>query len=191
MKNLMFVFIVCICFAITGCYDDSSASQSEGSSSSIDLFDTDSSELINATIENIDTKEIFNVKFDYHTYLEEDETIWLEHDIQGLDEPAIEFISGERTVITTELFFDTSSGNTNVLTITNPIKKLMDVNADEHRPPLLLFSFSGRKAKVVMEKMELRLTEFNNKGIPVAATMKVIFKLYTSSASQFKEKPRH
>ncbi len=191
MKNLMFVFVVCICFAVTGCYDDSSAAEAGGGTTGVDSIDTDTSELINASIQNIDTAETFKVNFNYTTYLEEKETIWVEHEIQGLDTPPIEFTSGERLVATADLYFDTSEDNKDVRTVTNPIYKLMLVNADEHRPPLLLWIFGATRFKCVMEKMELRFTKFNIKGIPVGAKMTVTFKQYDASTSQFKEKPRH
>lgn len=144
-----------------------------------------------ATIVNLDTGDEFEVLFNPKEYVIEKRTPWKEHEIQGLDSPAVEFTLGERKKLSMELFFDTSEEKTDVRAYTEKIESLMLVNSDEHRPPLLLFSWGKLKFKCVLEDLVQRFTMFKNDGTPVRAILKVLFKEYSTSASQFKEKPRH
>jgi len=144
-----------------------------------------------AIIKNLDTDDEIEVMFNPKEYIIEKRTPWKEHDIQGLDSPAVEFTLGERKRLSMELFFDTSEEKTNVKELTDKIEELMLVNADEHRPPLLLFSWGKLKFKCVLEDLVQRFTMFMNDGTPIRALLKVLFKEYSTAASQFKEKPRN
>ncbi len=144
-----------------------------------------------ATITNLDTNEEIKVLFNPKEYVVEKKTPWKEHQIQGLDSPAVEFTTGERKKLSMELFFDTSEERTDVRNYTKKIEELMMVNADQHRPPLCLFSWGKLKFKCVLEDMVARFTMFLNDGTPVRATLKVLFKEYSTAYSQMQEKPRH
>jgi hypothetical protein len=144
-----------------------------------------------AMIINTDTNEEIEVLFNPKEYIIEKKTPWKEHEIQGLDSPAVEFTLGERKRLSMELFFDTSEDKSDVRQYTDKIENLMMVNADEHRPPLLLFSWGKLKFKCVLEDLVQRFTMFMSDGTPIRAIIKVLFKEYSTSASQFKEKPRH
>src|SRR5512133_1303400 len=98
-----------------------------------------------AIITNLDTNEDFKVLFNPKEYIIEKKTAWKEQDIFGLDAPAVEFTAGERKRLSMELFFDTSEEKTDVRDFTEKIETLMLVNSDEHRPPLLIFSWGKLK----------------------------------------------
>lgn len=144
-----------------------------------------------AVITNLDTNEDVPVLFNPKEYIIEKRTPWKEQDIIGLDAPAVEFTSGERKRLSMELFFDTSEEKSDVREHTEKIEQLMLVNSDEHRPPLLMFTWGKLKFKCVLEDLVQRFTMFLNDGTPVRAIVKVMFKEYASAASQIKEKPRH
>jgi hypothetical protein len=145
-----------------------------------------------ATITNLDTNEEIQVLFNPKEYIMEKKTPWKEHDVQGLDSPSVEFTLGERKRLSMELFFDTSDEKEDVRELyTDKIEQLMMVNPDEHRPPLLLFSWGKLKFKCVLEDLVQRFTMFKSDGTPIRAIVKVLFKEYATSAEQFQEKPRH
>ncbi|MBN2532182.1 MAG: LysM peptidoglycan-binding domain-containing protein [Spirochaetales bacterium] len=144
-----------------------------------------------AVIKNLDKDEDVEVLFNPKEYIIEKKTPWREQDIQGLDSPAVEFTLGERKRLSMELFFDTSEEKTDVRAYTDKIENLMLVDPDEHRPPLLLFSWGKLKFKCVLEDLVQRFTMFLNDGTPIRAILKVLFKEYSTAASQVKEKPRH
>jgi hypothetical protein len=144
-----------------------------------------------AVIKNLDKDEDVEVLFNPKEYIIEKKTPWREQEIQGLDSPAVEFTLGERKRLSMELFFDTSEEKTDVREYTDKIENLMLVDPDEHRPPLLLFSWGKLKFKCVLEDLVQRFTMFLNDGTPIRAILKVLFKEYSTAASQVKEKPRH
>lgn len=144
-----------------------------------------------AVIINLDTNKEIKVLFNPKEYILEKRTPWKEQEIQGLDSPAVEFTIGERKRLSMELFFDTSEEKTDVREYTDKIEELMLVNSDEHRPPLLMFSWGKLKFKCVLEDLVQRFTMFMNDGTPIRAILKVMFKEYSTAASQIKEKPRH
>lgn len=144
-----------------------------------------------AVIKNIDTNEDFTVLFNPKEYIIEKRTPWQEQDVIGLDSPAVEFTMGERKRLSMELFFDTSDDKSDVRKYTDKIEELMLVNSDEHRPPLLLFSWGQLQFKCVLEDMVQRFTMFMQDGTPIRAIVKVLFKEYSTAASQIQDKPRH
>lgn len=83
-----------------------------------------------------------------------------------------------------ELFFDTSEEKTDVREYTEKIKELMVVNAQEHRPPLLRFSWGALSFDCVLEDLVQRFTLFSNDGTPLRAILKVVFKEYATAATQ-------
>jgi hypothetical protein len=144
-----------------------------------------------AVIKNLDTNDEIKVLFNPKEYIIEKKTPWKEHEIQGMDSPAVEFTLGERKRLSMELFFDTSEEKKDVREHTDKIEELMLVNADEHRPPLLLFSWGNLKFKCVLEDLVQRFTMFLNDGTPIRAILKVMFKEYSTAESQSQSKPRN
>ena len=99
-----------------------------------------------AVIINLDTDEEFEVLFNPKEYIIEKRTPWKEHEINGLDSPAVEFTIGERKRLSMELYFDTSEEKSDVREFTGKIEELMLVNSDQHRPPLIMFSWGNRNS---------------------------------------------
>ena len=137
-----------------------------------------------AVISNVDTGEDIQVMFNPKEYVMEKKTPWSEVNVFGMDSPPVQFTMGERKRLSMELFFDTSEEKTDVREYTGKIEELMMVNAQEHRPPLLRFSWGSLSFDCVLEDLVQRYTLFDTAGIPLRAILKVIFKEYASAAAQ-------
>ena len=137
-----------------------------------------------AVISNLDTEKDFEVLFNPKEYVLEKKTPWTEVNIFGLDSPPVQFTMGNRERLSMELFFDTSEEKTDVREYTEKIKELMVVNAQEHRPPLLRFSWGALSFDCVLEDLVQRFTLFSNDGTPLRAILKVVFKEYATAATQ-------
>jgi hypothetical protein len=137
-----------------------------------------------AIISNLDTNEDIEVLFNPKEYVIEKKTPWSEVNVFGLDSPPVQFTMGERKRLSMELFFDTSEEKTDVREYTGKIENLMLVNAQEHRPPLLRFSWGSLGFDCVLEDLVQRFTLFKNDGTPLRAILKVVFKEYTTAAAQ-------
>ena len=83
-----------------------------------------------------------------------------------------------------ELFFDTSEDKTDVRNYTSKVEELMLVNAQEHRPPLLRFSWGSLSFDCVLEDLVERFTLFDNSGLPLRAILTVVFKESSTAATQ-------
>jgi len=137
-----------------------------------------------AVISNLDTEKDFEVLFNPKEYVLEKKTPWTEVNVFGLDSPPVQFTMGNRERLSMELFFDTSEEKTDVREYTEKIKELMIVNAQEHRPPLLRFSWGALSFDCVLEDLVQRFTLFSNDGTPLRAILKVVFKEYATAATQ-------
>ena len=123
---------------------------------------------------------LFNPK----EYVIEKKTPWAEQNVFGMDSPPVQFTIGERKRLSMELFFDTSEEKSDVRSYTGKMEELMVVNAQEHRPPLLRFSWGTLSFDCVLEDMVQRYTLFANDGTPLRAILKVVFKEYATAATQ-------
>src|SRR5256885_8317197 len=110
-----------------------------------------------AKLQNFDTNDSFDVLFNPKEYSIEKSVQWEPHKAPGLDTPEQEFTSGNPAVLSVELFFDTYEDNKDVRTEhTEKIMTLALVDADKHRPPLVMFSWGGFTFKGVIESLNLR-----------------------------------
>ena len=137
-----------------------------------------------AVITNVDTNDEIEVLFNPKEYVIEKKTPWSEINVFGMDSPPVQFTMGERKRLSMELFFDTSEEKTDVRDNTTKIEELMLVNAQEHRPPILRFSWGSLSFDCVMEDLVQRFTLFSNDGTPLRAICKVVFKEYATAATQ-------
>ncbi|MDR0320547.1 MAG: LysM peptidoglycan-binding domain-containing protein [Treponema sp.] len=137
-----------------------------------------------AIISNIDTGEDIEVLFNPKEYVIEKKTPWTEMQVFGLDSPPVQFTMGERKRLTMELFFDTSEEKTDVREHTGKMEELMLVNAQEHRPPVLRFSWGNLSFDCVLEDLVQRYTLFRDDGTPLRAILKTVFKEYATAATQ-------
>lgn len=67
---------------------------------------------------------------------------------------------------------------------TSKVEELMLVNAQEHRSPVLRFSWSSLSFDCVLEDLVQRFTVFGDDGTPLRAICKVVFKEYATATTQ-------
>jgi hypothetical protein len=143
-----------------------------------------------AVITTLDTEETISVLFNPKEYVLEKKTPWTEVPVIGLDSPPVQFTLGQRKRLSMELFFDTSEEKTDVRDYTTHLETLMLVNAQEHRPPLLRFSWGSLSFDCVLEDLVQRFILFMHDGTPLRAVLKVLFKEYRTAATQLSETRR-
>src|SRR5471032_1367275 len=119
-----------------------------------------------AKLMNVDKGTSQDVLFNPKEYSVQKSVQWEPHKAPGLDLPEQEFTSGNPAVLAVELFFDTYEAKTSVKEHTDKIMSLALVNADKHRPPMVLFSWGDTKFQGVIESLTLRYTMFLSDGKP-------------------------
>ena len=149
--------------------------------------------LVKAEIKNLDTNASLTVCFNPREYTFSKTAPWAEHHIHGLDAPAYEWTSGLPMMLNVELFFDAyEAEDRNVRQWTDKLEVMQLVNAEVHRPPILLFVWGEKlQFKCVLKQMAIRFTMFLDDGTPVRAVASCSFSEYSAPEEQLQAKPRH
>lgn len=108
----------------------------------------------------------------------------------GLSLPIAQFVSGESTTLSMDLFFDTYEAGSDVRKQTMQIAGLLDVDKGLHTPPLCTFVWGTLLFEGIVEKVSQKYTMFLDSGIPVRATLQVTFRAVQSVTKQLKKNPR-
>jgi hypothetical protein len=98
--------------------------------------------------------------------------------VPGLPSSLIQFGKGNSGTLSMQLFFDTYEKRTDVREHTKKITGLLDINAELHAPPVLMFSWGHLNFVCVLERAEQTFDLFLPDGTPVRATVDVTFKEY-------------
>jgi hypothetical protein len=144
-----------------------------------------------AQLIDVDKNETFNVLFNPKEYTISKSVQWEPHKAPGLDLPEQEFTSGNPAVLTVELFFDTYEDKTSVHEHTDKIHALALVNADKHRPPMVLFSWGKTKFQGVIESLSVRYTMFHSDGTACRAIANLTIKEAKTAKEQLEKNPRN
>lgn len=110
--------------------------------------------------------------------------------VPGLSSPIAQFISGENSTLSMELFFDSYEKEVDVRQYTTKISTLLHVDKDLHTPPICRFVWGSLDFKGLVEQVEQRFTMFLDSGVPVRATLSVTFRAYQSIKEQYQHIPR-
>ncbi|MDB5692067.1 MAG: LysM peptidoglycan-binding protein [Alphaproteobacteria bacterium] len=128
--------------------------------------------------------------------------------VPGLGSELIQFVNGNSTVLTMDLFledsFDAASLNMNqaqdelaegvlnmlVLTRMKLLNSLLEIDRTLHAPPTVRFVWGPLRFDAVVEKITTKATIFHSDGLPKRATLSVSFREYRSIARQLEEPRR-
>jgi LysM repeat protein len=151
-----------------------------------------------ALITNADTAENFEVLFNPEEYTINKDNNFAQMAVPGLRSPLLQFIHGNLQTLEMELLVDSyethaSGGRTvtqagdDVRTLTSKITGLLDINADTHAPPVLLFTWGSLSFTCVLAKASQKFIMFRPDGIPVRARLQVTFNEFTNADTEAKE----
>src|SRR5262245_1143882 len=118
--------------------------------------------------------------------------------IPGLGTPLIQFINGECSQLSMELFLDdytdpmdssAPGGAKSVKDRLDDLTALLDIDRDLHAPPPIRFSWGPLQFDGIIEKLTRKVTLFQPDGTPARATLSVAFKQYRTLPDQM-QNPR-
>ena len=145
-----------------------------------------------AKLMNVDKGTSQDVLFNPKEYSIQKSVQWEPHKAPGLDTPEQEFTSGNPAVLSVELFFDTYEDKKDVKAEhTDKIMALALVDADKHRPPLVMFSWGTTQFKGVVESLTVRHHMFLPDGKPCRATVNISIKEALTAKEQLEKNPRN
>lgn len=136
------------------------------------------------------SEEQLEVLFNPNEYSLESANNFAWQTIPGLQTPIAQFVSGEATTLSMDLFFDSYEAGTDVRLQTSKISGLLEVDKDLHAPPSCRFVWGSLDFKGVVERVSQKFTMFLDSGLPVRATLSVTFKALQSMQEQYQDIPR-
>ena len=146
---------------------------------------------------------IIEVLFNPSEYQLTDGASYSEKKIPGLDGPILQYISGDATELSLNLFLDTyvppaassliSFGtpkqSTDVSNITKQIADATSIDGSMHRPPKVTFRWGSLNFQGVVTKMNHTYTMFTESGMPVRAKVSLTFKSLISLKDMKRKSP--
>lgn len=146
---------------------------------------------------------IVEVLFNPSEYQLTDGASYSEKKIPGLDGPILQYISGDATELSLNLFLDTyvppvassliSFGtpkqSTDVSNITKQIADATSIDGSMHRPPKVTFRWGSLNFEGVVTKMNHTYTMFTESGMPVRAKVSLTFKSLISLKDTKRKSP--
>ncbi|HEV8322987.1 MAG TPA: LysM peptidoglycan-binding domain-containing protein [Myxococcota bacterium] len=141
------------------------------------------SSLVKAILRDEDKGKDYKVQFNPKEYAIEKSVPWNPQATAGNDAPEMQFTTGQAKQLSFELFFDRWEEQGDVRLAgsdgsagTKEIESLALINAEKHRPPIVIFSWGGETFKGVIESLSQKFTMFLPSGVPCRATISVRIK---------------
>ena len=144
------------------------------------------------------------VLFNPSEYQLTDGANYAEKKIPGLDGPVLQYISGEATELSLNLFLDTyvpkkpssllsfgsaPDASTDVSNITKEIADATSIDGSMHRPPKVTFKWGSLNFNGVITKFNHTYIMFTETGMPVRAKISLTFKSLISPKDSKRKSP--
>ncbi len=149
-------------------------------------------------------KSVITVLFNPSEYQLTDGANYAEKKVPGLDGPIIQYISGDATELSLNLFLDTyvpsgpqslisfgssSNSSKDVSDITKQIADATSIDGSLHRPPKVTFRWGSLNFQGVVTKFNHTYTMFTESGMPVRAKVALTFKSLISPKDTRRKSP--
>lgn len=142
------------------------------------------------------------VLFNPSEYQLTDGASYSEKKVPGLDGPIVQYISGDATELSLNLFLDTyvakstslnpfgkSGSSKDVSEITKQIAEVTSIDGKLHRPPQVTFKWGSLNFRGVVTKVNHTYTMFTESGMPVRAKVSLTFKSLMSLKDSKRKSP--
>ncbi|HMD70404.1 MAG TPA: LysM peptidoglycan-binding domain-containing protein [Bryobacteraceae bacterium] len=151
-----------------------------------------------ALITNTDTGENVEVLFNPQEYTVNKDNNFAQMVVPGLRSPLLQFVHGNMQTLELELLVDSyeahqingktvNQAGEDVRGLTTKITGLLDINADTHAPPVLLFTWGSLSFTCVLARASQKFIMFRPDGVPVRARLTVTFNEFTNADTEAKE----
>ncbi|MBD5451178.1 MAG: hypothetical protein HDR25_00915 [Lachnospiraceae bacterium] len=147
---------------------------------------------------------VVDVLFNPSEYQLTDGANYSEKKVPGLDGPVLQYISGEATELSLNLFLDTyvpkkpssllpfgstPDASTDVSKITKKIADATSIDGSLHRPPKVTFKWGSLHFNGVVTKFNHTYIMFTESGMPVRAKVSLTFKSLMSPTDKRRASP--
>jgi LysM repeat protein len=109
--------------------------------------------------------------------------------IPGLSAPILQYVRGNTSTLSMELFLDTYEDQADVRDYTDEIYGLLDIDPSTHAPPICTFTWGQFNYQCVLDRVSGRFTLFLADGTPVRATLTVTFRQFVDVTVEVRRNP--
>ena len=147
-------------------------------------------------------KTVIEVLFNPSEYQLTDSANYSEKKVPGMDGPIIQYVSGNATELSLNLFLDTyvaksssmiplgsSGSSSDVSYITKQIADATSIDGSLHRPPKVTFKWGSLNFQGVVTRFNHTYTMFTESGMPVRAKVSLTFKALISPKDSSRKSP--
>lgn len=147
-------------------------------------------------------KTVIEVLFNPSEYQLTDSANYSEKKVPGMDGPIIQYVSGNATELSLNLFLDTyvaksssmiplgsSGSSSDVSYITKQIADATSIDGSLHRPPKVTFKWGSLNFQGVVTRFNHTYTMFTESGMPVRAKVSLTFKALISPKDTSRKSP--
>lgn len=147
-------------------------------------------------------KTVIEVLFNPSEYQLTDGANYSEKKVPGMDGPIIQYVSGNATELSLNLFLDTyvakstsmipigsSGSSSDVSYITKQIADATSIDGSLHRPPKVTFKWGSLNFQGVVTRFNHTYTMFTESGMPVRAKVSLTFKALISPKDTSRKSP--
>lgn len=144
-------------------------------------------------------EDVIEVLYNPTEYGLEKDNVISEINVPGLDSPLLQYVQGGNRRLSMQLFFDTTepkapadgeNATGDVRVFTQKVADLLLPNRHTHAPPLCVVHWGNLEFPGVLASVRERFLLFNYTGVPLRATVDVVFREYRPASVQTDEPPR-
>lgn len=140
-----------------------------------------------AIIANTATGDRVAVLFNPDEYTLKKQINYAQAAVPGLIAPLLQFTHGGLQTLDMELLVDSYEQQSDVRMLTRKITDFMRIDAAQHAPPVLLFTWGSLTFTCVLASVSQRFIMFLPDGIPVRARLQVSFHEFSNALLEAKE----
>lgn len=126
-----------------------------------------------------DSDTVLTVDYTPEEYSLSNENTFAVQNVPGLGSPIVQFVNGAQRTLEVELFFDTYDTpdlpKKDVRTQTGPVVGLMDIDGEQHAPPILRVTMASLDVRCVLSRVSEKFVMFMPDGVPVRARLTCTF----------------
>jgi nucleoid-associated protein YgaU len=126
-----------------------------------------------------DTGTVLTVDYTPEEYTLNNENTFAVQNVPGLGSPIVQFVNGAQRTLDVELFFDSYDTpdlpKQDVREQTGPVLALMEINGEQHAPPILRVSMASLDVRCVLSRVTEKFVMFMPDGVPVRARLTCTF----------------
>jgi len=130
------------------------------------------------------------VRFNPSEYTLTHASQFAELNIPGLNQPLLQFVRGQATTLSLEVFLDRTDDRESISDDITTLRKTVKIDGELHAPPIVCFEWGDTRFAGVVTSLRERFVLFDRQGGAQRARVQLEMKSYQSVEDQLQDPPR-